>query len=129
MTRQPHLLVLLLAAGLTTLPAHATEPLTGCAAKRQELQEKLEMARHHGNSSQVNGLEKALRQLDANCTDEALHEERQAKLEKARQEVQEREHDLREAEAKGDPQKIAKRQAKLAEARAELEQADAAIKR
>ena len=55
----------------------------------------------------------------------ALRQERLADVKDARQEVEEREMDLRDAMGKGDQEKIGKRQAKLAEARAELEQAEA----
>jgi hypothetical protein len=50
------------------------------------------------------------------------------KIAEQRAEVR-READLREAEAKGDPVKIAKRQAKREEARAEFDAADKALER
>lgn len=63
--------------------------------------------------------------MDAYCNDVSLHRQRLASVEEARQEVEQRKLDLREAMGQGDPEKIAKHQAKLAEARAELEQAEA----
>ena len=125
MIRQTTLLGLALAAGLTAAPILADEPQGGCAAKRQVLQEKIEVARENGNSHELDGLQRALGNIEAQCDDDSLHRERLAGVEEARQEVQEREMDLREAMGKGDPEKVAKRQAKLAEARAELEQAEA----
>lgn len=126
MIRQLTLLGLLLTSSAASF---ADNDSTGCAAKRQALQEKIEIARQHGNSRQVAGLEEALSQVEAHCNDDTLASRRQAKVEDARQEVQQREMDLREALGKGDPDKIAKRQAKLAESRLELEQAQAELKR
>ena len=97
----------------------------GCAVKRQVLQEKIEAAQQSGNSRELDGLRRALGNVDAHCDDASLHEERLASVKEAREEVQEREKDLREAMGTGDQEKIAKRQAKLAEARAELQQAEA----
>ncbi|MCW1935571.1 DUF1090 domain-containing protein [Pseudomonas sp. MDMC_285] len=70
-------------------------------------------------------MQRALGNVEMNCDDATLHSDRLASVKEAREEVQEREMDLREAMGKGDQEKIAKRQAKLAEARAELEQAEA----
>ena len=55
--------------------------------------------------------------------------ELQARIDKARDEIREREADLRDAELSGDPGKIAKRQAKLDEAMQELKAAEAEFPR
>lgn len=125
MMRQTTLLSLLLAAGLSATPVLAAEPDSGCATKRQVLQEKIDAAEQSGNERELQGLRKALGNIDAHCDDASLQEDRLASIEEARQEVEEREMDLREAMGKGDQEKIAKRRAKLAEARADLEQAEA----
>jgi hypothetical protein len=126
MIRQLTLLALLVAS---TAFSFADSGLSGCAAKRQALQEKIEIARQHDNRQQLAGLEEALEQVEAHCHDGALQGKRQAEVDEARQEIEQREMDLRDALSKGDPDKIAKRQAKLAEARAELEQAEAELAR
>ncbi|VXB01709.1 DUF1090 domain-containing protein [Pseudomonas sp. 8O] len=125
MIRQTALLGLLLAANLNATPILAAEGDSGCAAKRQVLQEKIDAAHKSGNSRELDGLQRALGNVDAHCDDASLHKERLATVKEAREAVQEREMDLREAMGKGDQEKIAKRQAKLAEARAELQQAEA----
>lgn len=127
MIRQPIVLGLTLAAALNAAPILADEPQGGCAAKRQVLEQKIEAARERGNSHELDGLQRALGNVEAQCDDDSLHRERLASVEEARQEVLEREMDLRDAMAKGDPEKVAKRQAKLAEARAELQQAEAEV--
>jgi multidrug resistance efflux pump len=125
MIRQTALFGLLLAANLNVTPLLAADGEDGCAVKRQVLQEKIEAAQQSGNSREMDGLRRALGNVDAHCDDASLHEERLASVKEAREEVQEREKDLREAMGTGDQEKIAKRQAKLAEARAELQQAEA----
>lgn len=118
---------LVLASVLTSAPSfaesEASAALTGCAAKRQAISSQIEAAKAHGNSGQQAGLEKALSEVESNCTDESLRAERQADVTKAEEEVSERESDLREALAAGDKDDINKRQNKLQEARSELQQA------
>lgn len=125
MIRHVTLLGLLLAAGLNTTPILTAVADSDCASKRQLLQEKIEAARKQGDSRKLDGLHRALGNVESHCTDDSLHSERLADVEEARQEVRKREMDLRDAMGKGDAQTIAKRQAKLAEARAELQQAEA----
>jgi len=118
-------LALLTTLGLTAGAAQAAQPdegLTGCAAKRSAIENQLKIARDHGNSDQVAGLEEALRGVD-NCTDAGLRKEREQKVLDARHEVAQREKDLKKAEKKGDAEKINKRKDKLAESRKELQEA------
>ncbi|MCY1283286.1 Protein YqjC [compost metagenome] len=127
MKRHLPLPFVLLAGALLAQPVAATE--TGCAAKRQAIEQRIEAAKAHGNSAQQAGLEKALAEVKTHCTDAGLRQEREAKIAEYQAEVRQREADLREAQAKGDPAKIAKRQAKLEEARAELDAAEKALER
>jgi hypothetical protein len=127
MKRHSSLPFALIAGALLAQPALAAE--TGCAAKREAIEQRIEAAKAHGNAAQQAGLERALAEVQANCTDAGLRQQRGAKIAEQRAEVRQREADLREAEAKGDPAKIAKRQAKLEEARAELDAAEKALER
>ncbi|HEK1689851.1 hypothetical protein PpSQ1_04755 [Pseudomonas putida] len=97
--------------------------LTGCAAKRQAIVDQIEQAKAHSNSNQQAGLEKALSEVDANCTDAGLRKEREQKVLEARHEVNQRTKDLDKAMKKGDPERINKRKDKLAEAKKELQEA------
>jgi hypothetical protein len=99
------------------------QPLTGCAAKRANLETQLEQAKAQGNSNRVAGLQTALEKVKTYCTDASLSQERKQNVLDAEKDVAQREKDLRKAMSKGDPQKIEKRKDKLAEAHAELEQA------
>ena len=118
---------LLLTSALVYAAENATAPLTGCAAKHQAINAQLEIAKSQGNSNQQAGLEKALKQVQDNCTDSSLRTEREAEMAKAEEQVSEREIDLREALAKGDQNDISKRQSKLHEARATLQQTREAL--
>lgn len=109
-------ITLMLAAGL----AQAQE---SCAEKELEITRQLEHAQANGNAGRVRGLETALEKVQAHCTDAGLRAERQEKIDEARDEVAEREADLREAQKDGSPDKIEKRRQKLAEAEQELRDA------
>ena len=119
-------LALLTIASFMTTPLLAAEDarqLTGCAAKRQAISTQIEQAKAHGNSAQQAGLEKALGEVTANCTDAALKKERENKVLDAKHEVSRRQADLDKAMKKGDADKINKRKDKLAESRKELQDA------
>ena len=105
------------------LAAQEAPQLTGCAAKRQAISAQIEQAKAHGNSAQQAGLEKALSEVTANCTDASLKKERENKVLDAKHEVSRRQADLDKAMKKGDADKINKRKDKLAEARKELQDA------
>lgn len=116
---------LLAACGLFTPLAFAADAtaLKGCAAKKAHLQTQIDYARAHSNSHQQAGLQKALDEVNAHCTDASLRQERERKIADAKHEVSERQADLAEATQKGDADKIAKRKAKLAESQKELQDA------
>ena len=105
------------------LAAPAAPPLSGCAAKAQEVQAQLDIAKSRGNQPQADGLSTALSQIQANCTDTSLRKEREGKVLDAKREVSKRQADLDKAMKKGDSEKINKRKDKLADARKELQDA------
>ena len=119
-------LALLTLCGVLAAPLMAAEQapeLTGCAAKKQNIANQIEQAKSQGNSDQQAGLEKALEEVNAHCTDASLKKERENKVLDARHEVSKRQADLEKAMKKGDPEKINKRKDKLAESRKELQDA------
>ena len=119
-------LALLTVTSFLTTPLLAAETapqLTGCAAKLQAISLQIEQAKAHGNSEQQAGLEKALSEVTAHCTDASLKKERENKVLDAKNEVSRRQADLDKAMKKGDSEKINKRKDKLAESRKELQQA------
>jgi hypothetical protein len=119
-------LALLTLCSVLAAPVMATEDapgLTGCAAKKQGIINQIELAKSHDNAEQQAGLEKALSEVNANCTDASLKKERENKVLDAKHEVSQRQADLDKAMKKGDPEKINKRKDKLAESRKELQEA------
>ncbi|MFB3302988.1 DUF1090 domain-containing protein [Pseudomonas sp. AMR01] len=119
-------LALLTVASFMATPLLAAEEapqLNGCAAKRQAISTQIEQAKAHGNSEQQAGLEKALSEVTANCTDASLRKERENKVLDAKHEVSRRQADLDKAMKKGDADKINKRKDKLAQSRKELQDA------
>jgi len=93
---------------------------TLCQQKEQDIQRQIGYAEKHGNQYRLSGLNKALSEVKAHCTDEKLKADLQKKIAEQHDEIAERQRDLAEAQAKGDTQKIATRERKLAEAREEL---------
>ncbi|MCY1262507.1 hypothetical protein D3C76_686140 [compost metagenome] len=108
---------------LLAVPLFAAPAPTGCAARQAAIEGKLEAARAQGNANKVAGLQTALEESRAHCTDAGLVQERTQRVLDAEKEVAQREKDLRKAMNTGDAEKLEKRRSKLAEARTELDQA------
>lgn len=109
-------------------PARARGP-KGCQAKEAMLVWKLAEAKEHGRTGQIKGLERALANVRAWCTDGDIRARADLDIWEKEREVEEREQDLAEARAGGKPEKITKREQKLEKARKELEAARAAAGR
>jgi len=118
---------LLFAAALPALADPSANPL--CEAKAANIEKQLQTAWAEGRAEKAKGLSAALDGVRENCSDKELMRELEAEVNKARDEIRQREADLRDAELSGDPQKIAKRQAKLDEALQDLKEAEAEFKR
>ncbi|MEB0044084.1 MULTISPECIES: DUF1090 domain-containing protein [unclassified Pseudomonas] len=119
-------LVLLTLCSVMATPLMATEDapgLTGCAAKKQGIINQIELAKAHGNPDQQAGLETALSEVTAHCTDASLKKERENKVLDAKHDVSKRQADLDKAMKKGDADKINSRKDKLAESRKALQDA------
>lgn len=113
-----------LALALFSLSA-ASQAATLCQEKEHEIQREISYAEKHNNQSRITGLNKALREVRANCSDDKLRTEHQKKIAKQKEEIAERRHDLAEAKQKGDADKISKREHKLKEAQQELKTLEA----
>jgi len=101
----------------------ASQTATGCEAKRQDIEQQIDYARTHGNNHRIDGLEKALSELNANCTNEGLRAERESDIRKKELKVEQRRQELTEAQADGRKDKISNKQRKLEKAQAELDEA------
>ncbi|MDA8480098.1 DUF1090 domain-containing protein [Citrobacter sp. Awk 4] len=113
-----------LAITLFTLSAGSyANPL--CQEKEQDIQREISYAEKHNNQNRINGLNKALSEVRANCSDSQLRADHKKKIAEQKKEISERQRDLAEAKQKGDADKIAKREHKLAEAQEELKKLEA----
>lgn len=110
-------IALLLVLGSLSASAFANTP---CQEKEQDIKREISYAEKHHNQSRIDGLNKALSQVRANCSDSQLRAAHQQKIARQREEIAERQRDLKEARKKGDADKISKRQHKLDEAQQEL---------
>lgn len=116
---------LLLAIPLCTLPALSFAVEGGCVTKAHNIQQQIDYATQHGNTQRVDGLKKALSEVQAHCTEASLQADRQKKIEVKQSKVTERQQELKAAQQSGNPDKVAKKQLKLTQAEAELKQAQA----
>lgn len=118
---------ILLAGLLILVPVYstlaATKTATGCEAKRQNIEQQIVYARTHGNNHRIAGLEKALSELNANCTNEGLRAERESDIRKKERKVEERRQELAEAQTDGRKDKISNKLRKLEQAQGELKEA------
>lgn len=101
----------------TTAGAHAASL---CQEKEQEILREISYAEKHHNQNRINGLNKALSEVRATCSDRDLRAKRQQKIAEQHAEVSERRAELKEAQQSGDREKISKRERKLKEAEADL---------
>lgn len=115
--------LLALASLLVFMPAAGVEAASGCASKEAHIQAKIAAAKQQGNDAALAGLETALSEVRRWCRDDSLLGKAEMRVQEKRAEVAEQELELREAQATGKADKIAKRERKLREAREELQEA------
>ena len=119
--------ILLLLSSVSAFSVADNAPQT-CEQKRAEILKQIDHARQNGNDRRVAGLNKALREQEANCSPESLRKAREKDVAEAREKLAEREHELQEAKSEGkDASKLAKREAKVKEAQDELQRAQKAL--
>ncbi|RMQ46590.1 hypothetical protein ALQ04_04387 [Pseudomonas cichorii] len=116
-------------AAAPLLAAEQAPPPSECLVKSQEINSKIQEAKAEGNKQEQAGLEKALSEVNANCSEASLVKQREQKVLEAKREVSRRQADLNKAMAKGDPERIDKRKDKLAESRKELQDAQTELEK
>lgn len=114
---------LLAAACAGSLGSALAQPVASetCAAKREAIHHELDEARSQGQKQRVRGLERALAEVSAHCSDARLEAEHRKRIEQQERKVAERERELQAAEREGSVRKVQRRKDKLAEAQAELQ--------
>ena len=105
------------------LNVQAQTSTKGCAAKKDSVESQIAYAKKHGNTQELTGLETALSELNAHCTDERLRADREAKIKEKQEKIAEYQADLKELQATGNKKKITKKQKKIQEVQAELKEA------
>lgn len=68
--------------------------------------EEISYAEKHNNQNRINGLNKALSEVRANCSDSDLRAKHQQKISEQQAEISERRAELHEAQQSGDREKI-----------------------
>ncbi|KFC07503.1 periplasmic protein [Trabulsiella guamensis ATCC 49490] len=110
---------IVIALTLVSLSA-GTLAASPCQEKAQDIQREISYAEKHHNQNRINGLNKALHEVNAHCNDGQVRADHQKKIARQKDEVAERKQELHEATQKGDADKIDKRERKLKEAQDEL---------
>ena len=103
----PTLMTAAALALLATGPAQAADCSAARAAPPSSARSKTTSRRlqAHGNSRQEAGLRRALAEAKAHCTDSRLQNQREADVREKQNKVAEREGELKQARAKGKPER------------------------
>lgn len=112
--------VVSLSLGLFCLPVLANNP--ACQYKASEIETQIQHARAHGNTHRVRGLERALANVKAHCSDTDLLREKREQIRDQQEDIQEIVLELQEKRAQGRQDKVQKLERKLAREREELTQ-------
>ena len=120
---------MIITASLLSISTVNAEVLKGCAAKKQDIETQLKYAQSHGNTHEIKGLEKALKENIAKCNDSSLKYEREQKVLEKQRKVSKLELELQKEKEKGDTRKIMKKQTKLQNAQQELKEAKSQLSR
>ncbi|MEG1695931.1 MAG: DUF1090 domain-containing protein [Acinetobacter sp.] len=121
--------LLIITASLLSISTVNAEVLKGCAAKKQDIETQLKYAQSRGNTHEIKGLEKALKENIAKCNDSSLKYEREQKVLEKQRKVSKLELELQKEKEKGDARKIMKKQTKLQNAQQELKEAKSQLSR
>ncbi|ORM66229.1 DUF1090 domain-containing protein [Pantoea rodasii] len=116
---------LLLGAILFSLSGSLMAAESLCQQKEHDIQREIDMAKQHDNQRRVTGLERALTEVRASCTDEKLKSAHSERIVEQKHKIAERERELKEERQDGDKDKIEKRERKLEEAQHELKKLEA----
>lgn len=95
-------------------------PLKGCAKKAYDVNTQIALAKKDGNAHKVDGLNIALEEIKAHCSDDKIISEIEKDIKEAQKELTEHEADLKEAQAEQKSDKIKKYTKKIKEDEAEI---------
>lgn len=114
---------------LFSIGAYASDHVEGltCEGKKQAIEIELEQAKNHTNTHKVEGLQKALEDINNHCSNNDLEEKYKKKIQEKTDKVTKRTQELDQAKTKGNKQKITKQQTKLTDAKQELNEVKAEL--
>ncbi|WP_083953395.1 DUF1090 domain-containing protein [Thauera butanivorans] len=115
MFKPRHAIAVLL--GGIAFSAHADNP--ACQQKATEIEQQIEYAKSHGNTHRLQGLERALANVKAHCTDQALIRDKKDEIREQEEEIREILEEIREKQSEGRYDKLVKLERKLERERAE----------
>jgi len=104
------------AAAVPALAASSCDTMDPCAAKACRLDAEIAVAKAKSDTRKLSALERTRAEL-THCSDDGLKQKRRVALEQAQRRIDQREAELRNAEASGDATKIKKAERKLESAR------------
>ncbi len=110
----------LLAISNFSFANESCEALKGCAQKACQVEKQIEIAKKNGNSHKIDGLNKALAEITAHCSDDKIISDIEDDLSKSNDELKEHQEELKEAQAEEKSDKIEKYNAKIKEDEAEI---------
>lgn len=119
--RTPAFLIAVAASAMFSHAALAQPVYANCESKRADISRDIDHAKAKGQASRVRGLEKALRETKAHCSDAKLAKAHAARIHGQEKKIADRQRELDKAREQGKAGKIADREAKLAREKAELE--------
>ena len=96
------------------------ETLKGCAQKVCQVEKQISIAKETGNDHKIDGLNEALNEINAHCSDDKIISSLEDDLAKANDELKEHQEELKEAQAEEKGDKIEKYNEKIKEDEAEI---------
>ena len=112
--------LVLLAVSSFSFANESCEALKGCAEKSCQVEKQIALAEKSGNSHKIDGLNKALAEITAHCSDDKIISDIEDDLSKANDELKEHQEELKEAQAEEKSDKIEKYNEKIKEDEAEI---------
>ncbi|WP_202743777.1 DUF1090 domain-containing protein [Acinetobacter calcoaceticus] len=121
--------LILTTAFLYSIGSTHAETLTGCAAKKHDIETQLKYAQTRDATHEIKGLSKALRHNMAECDDADLELKKEQKVLEKQKKVEKIELELQKANDAVNLVKINKKQIKLEHAQQELNEEKANLNR
>ncbi|AKJ42432.1 DUF1090 domain-containing protein [Pragia fontium] len=94
-----------------------------CQIKKEKILQQMEYAKQYNNMNRLAGLERALSNVEAHCTNGNYRANAEQKVADKERKVAKRQAELEKARVSGKAEKIAKKERKLREAEIELDEA------